>query len=57
MRRFGGWAAFHALEFAPKEAVPVLEALSKSRGISGFDAEITLKEWRKGTLKFPNSGK
>lgn len=48
-----GWAAFHALEFAPEDAEPVLEALSKSPGISGLDAGITLKEWRKGTLKFP----
>jgi hypothetical protein len=48
-----GWAAFHALEFAPNEAEPVLEVLSESPGISGFNAEMTLKEWRKGTLKFP----
>jgi hypothetical protein len=48
-----GWAAFHCLEFAPKEAEPVLGTLSKSTGISGFGAEMTLKEWRKGSLKFP----
>jgi hypothetical protein len=46
------WAASHALEFAPKEAEPVLEALSKSSSISGFSAEMTLKERRKGSLKF-----
>lgn len=48
-----GWAAFHALEFAPEKGEPVLEALSRSLGISGFNAEMTLKEWRKGSLKFP----
>jgi hypothetical protein len=47
------WAAFHALEFAPQEAEPVLEDLSKIPGIEGLDSEITLREWRKGTLKFP----
>jgi hypothetical protein len=48
-----GWAAFHCLEFAPNEAEPILEMLSKSPGISGFTSEMTLKEWRKGSLKFP----
>jgi len=48
-----GWAAFHALEFASKEAEPVLEDLSKMSGIEGFTWEVTLEEWRKGTLKFP----
>ncbi|HEX6728729.1 MAG TPA: hypothetical protein VF074_01905 [Pyrinomonadaceae bacterium] len=48
-----GWAASHALEFAPEHGVPVLEDLSHSGGLPGFSAEMTLKEWRKGTLKFP----
>lgn len=47
------WAACHALEFAPQEAEPVLEKLSSCQSICGFNAEMTLKEWRKGSLKCP----
>jgi len=47
------WAASHSLEFSPKSAENVLEHLAKCGGVPGFDAEITLQEWRKGTLKFP----
>lgn len=48
-----GWAAAHALEFAPEEGAPVLESLAKSASIYGFTARVTLEEWKKGTLKFP----
>ena len=44
-----GWAAAHALEFAPDVGEPVLIELSKLEGLVGFSAE----EWRKGRLKFP----
>jgi len=49
------WAASHALEFAPTDGELVLEALSRSSeiGISKLTAETTLKEWKKGSLKFP----
>lgn len=46
------WAAAHALEFAPDEGVHVLRALVQ-RGILGFDAKITLREWEAGRLRFP----
>jgi hypothetical protein len=50
-----GWAAGHALEFAPDRGVPVLEALMRAEGIGiqSLNAEMTLREWRKGALKFP----
>jgi hypothetical protein len=51
-----GWAGAHALEFAPSQGEPVLEALveedSEPLG-NGFDAMMTLKEWRAGRLRFP----
>ena len=47
------WAASHALEFAPDEGVPVLEALSKEPKWLGFSAQMTLKIWRDGKLTFP----
>ena len=49
-----GWAAAHALEFAQEKGVPVLEAEARySDDLHRFGAEMTLREWRKGTLKFP----
>jgi hypothetical protein len=48
------WAASHALEFSPEQAEPVLIALAESRGISAFNAKMTLREWRKGNLSFPS---
>jgi hypothetical protein len=48
-----GWAAAHALEFAPDEGRHVLEELAQASGIEGFNAEMTLQTWREGTLKFP----
>jgi Domain of unknown function (DUF2019) len=49
-----GWAGAHALEFAPTEGEPVMEALvTEGEGIEGFNAEITLEEWRAGRLRFP----
>lgn len=47
------WAASHALEFAPDQGEPVLKALASDEGLLGFSAEMTLREWRKGTLSFP----
>jgi|SRR5919109_3997723 hypothetical protein len=47
------WAAAHALEFAPERGEPVLAALVQRGGFVGLDAEMTLAEWRQGTLRFP----
>ncbi len=48
------WAAAHALQFEPSAGEPVLRELAKDRpGLRGFSAEITLREWRAGRLKFP----
>jgi len=48
-----GWAAAHALDFAPSDGEAVLQALIPMGGFVGHDAEMTLKEWRQGRLKFP----
>lgn len=48
------WAACHALEFLSAEGEPVLVALAQHRGFIGLDADTALKEWRSGTLKFPD---
>ncbi len=47
------WVAAHALEFAPERGEPILTQLAKRNDILGFDAEMTLKEWRAGRLRFP----
>jgi Domain of unknown function (DUF2019) len=47
------WAASHALEFAPDQGEPVLAELARSRGLSAFNAKMTLREWQKGNLSFP----
>jgi hypothetical protein len=46
------WAGQHALEFAPTEAVPVLEALAPV-GYIGLMAKLVLDGWRSGRLTFP----
>jgi hypothetical protein len=42
------------MDFAPAEGEPVLTALSESdkSGLIGFDAKMTLREWRRGRLRF-----
>lgn len=47
------WAAAHALEFSPFEGQRVLEELAQKPGIIGLEANMTLREWRNGKLKFP----
>ena len=48
------WAAAHSLDFAPGEAEPVLvELAAKPKSLVAFSAEIVLKEWRAGALRFP----
>jgi hypothetical protein len=49
-----GWAAAHALEIDPDRGVPVLEELAKTEPCpQDFNAEMTLRVWRKGELRFP----
>jgi hypothetical protein len=48
-----GWSGAHALEFAPSEGVAALTRLASLEGLVGLFAEITLKEWRNGRLRFP----
>lgn len=49
-----GWAAAHALEIAPAKGIPVLEALAQSEPWPlNTNAEMTLKVWKKGELRFP----
>ena len=36
----------------PKEAENTLKELAMKRGLLGFEAQMTLQEWKKGNLKF-----
>lgn len=47
------WAAGYILQISPLRAEKTLEELAniKSRPV-GFNAEMTLREWKKGNLKF-----
>jgi len=47
------WAAAHGLMFAPEAAERVLSELAAGRGIVALNAQMTLKEWRRGRLRFP----
>jgi hypothetical protein len=47
------WAASHALEFAPDRAVATLKAMKGVEFPRGLSAEMTLREWRAGRLRFP----
>lgn len=47
------WAGAHALEFAPEQAEPVLQQLAGEPGAVGLSAEMTLQQWKEGTLRFP----
>ena len=47
------WAASHVLEFDPRSAEAELERLANGPpSIVRLDAEMTLKEWRAGNLRF-----
>jgi hypothetical protein len=49
-----GWAAAHALQFAPQQATAVLEELAAGPfGPLRASASMTLREWRAGRLQFP----
>lgn len=45
-------AAFDLLPILSERAENVLSELSKKRGLNGFEAEMTLQEWKKGNLRF-----
>jgi hypothetical protein len=47
------WSASHALEFSPDDGESVLKQLSSRGPFLGLTAEMTLKEWRAGRLRFP----
>jgi hypothetical protein len=47
------WSASHALDFAPSEGKPVLQALIPVGRFLGLSAKTTLAEWEKGRLQFP----
>ena len=47
------WAAAHTLEFNELECSNILEKIGLDRGLVPLAARMTLREWRKGTLKFP----
>jgi hypothetical protein len=46
------WAAAHCLQWQPDVARRVLERLRDSRGPFSFDAEMTLREYDLGRLRF-----
>ena len=46
------WAASVCLPFFTIEAEKVLSNVSKDASLIGSSAEITLREWKKGNLKF-----
>ena len=46
-------AGILALEFAPDAAEPVLEVVHSLHGMTGYEADFALRQWRKGALKFP----
>jgi len=47
------WAAAHLLTLGNSSAETVLEKLVEGGGLSGFAAEITLSEFRRGRLRSP----
>jgi Domain of unknown function (DUF2019) len=47
------WAGAHALEFSPSQGEEVLAGVAAEGGLAGFDAEMTLKTWGEGQLRFP----
>jgi hypothetical protein len=51
-----GWVAAQLLSEGDRDAVPVLNELARGQGIDGFNAQMTLKEWRAKRLSSPFSG-
>lgn len=49
------WSAYYLLPIETNRSEIVLEELSQIRGVISITAKFTLKEWKKGTLKFPSN--
>lgn len=47
------WAGAHALEFAPTDGELALRTVAAGSGIAAFNAQMTLREWHAGRLRFP----
>lgn len=47
------WAATSLLKSNEKEAILALERVAKKTGILSFNAEMVLKQWKKGELVVP----
>jgi hypothetical protein len=46
------WAAAHSLAWAKNRSIATLIALRDAKGHCSFDAEMTLREFEKGSLNF-----
>jgi hypothetical protein len=46
------WSAYFLLPIYEREALKVLKDIVKTNGIHSLTAEATIKEWKKGNLKF-----
>jgi len=44
------WAAAYLLPVYEEESIKILEEIAKLEGLEAFNAEILIKEWRKGNL-------
>ncbi|MCB2362146.1 hypothetical protein [Clostridium estertheticum] len=49
------WSSYYLLSIETKRSEIILEELSQIRGLISITAKITLKEWKKGTLRFPGN--
>jgi hypothetical protein len=48
------WAGAHALEFCPEQGERVLMRVAQiPRSLISFSAEMTLRQWHDGKLRFP----
>jgi len=50
-----GWVAAQLLVDGDARALPVLQELARQEGIGGFNAQMVVREYEKGTLKSPFS--
>ncbi|MDQ2772545.1 MAG: hypothetical protein M3Y54_18815 [Bacteroidota bacterium] len=46
------WAAAHLLPYDEQQATTVLQHICKQPGIVAFSAEMVLREWKNGRLRF-----
>lgn len=50
------WSATYLLPYCQEIGEHKLEEIANGAGVTAFDAFMTLKEWKRGTLKFPPFG-